>query len=69
MFLIVLFPILTIAAIAAVAIASDAQHEDRWSVNDNFTCCEELAIQKGISGSVSKKTPAFAEFEAADIAA
>ena len=69
MFLIVLFPLLAIATIAAVAIASDAQHEDRWTVNDNFACCEERANQKGLTSFVAKKAPAFAEFEAADIAA
>jgi hypothetical protein len=69
MFLIVLFPLLAIATIAAVAIASDAQHEDRWVVNDNFACCEERANQKGIKGFTAKNVPAFAEFEAADIAA
>ena len=69
MLLIVLFPLLATATIAAVSIASDAQHEDRWTVNDNFACCEERANQKGISGFASKKAPVFAEFEPADIAA
>jgi hypothetical protein len=71
MFLIVLFPLLALGSIAAVAMLSDVQHEDRWVLNERHACCEERAISKQLTSNFVSKSPrnGFMEFEPADIAA
>lgn len=71
MFLIVLFPLLALGTIAAVAILSDSQHEDRWTLNDRHACCEDRAAGKQLTSNFVSTNPrnGFMEFEPADIAA
>ena len=71
MFLIVLFPLLALGTIAAVAILSDVQHEDRWTLNDRHACCDERANGKQLTGNFasSKAENGLLDFEPADIAA
>ena len=71
MFLIVLFPLLALGTIAAVALLSDVQHEDRWTLNERHACCEERAVGKQLTSNFisNKSRNGFMEFEPADIAA
>ena len=71
MFLIVLFPLLALGTIAAVAILSDAQHEDRWVLNDRYACCEDRAVGKQLklNSDSTKSGSSSLEFEPANIAA
>jgi hypothetical protein len=71
MFLIVLFPLLALGTLAAVAILGDAQHEDRWVLNERHACCEERAISKQLTSNFvsSNNRKNFMEFEPADVAA
>ena len=71
MFLMILFPLLALGTIAAIAALSDVQHEDRWTLNDHHACCEERAVANQLTSNfVSSRTSKnFMEFEPADVAA
>ena len=71
MFLMILFPLLALGTIAAIAALSDVQHEDRWTLNDRHACCKERSIAKQLTSNfVSSRTSKnFMEFEPADVAA
>ena len=71
MFLLVLFPLLAVATVAAVLMLTDVQHEDRWTLNERHSCCEERAVGKQLTSNFASSKPrnGFMEFEPADVAA
>lgn len=71
MFLIVLFPLLALGTMAAVALLTDVQHEDRWTLNDQHACCDARAKSKQLTSNFASTNSrnGLMEFEPADIAA
>jgi len=71
MFFLVLLPLLALGTIAAIAMLSEVQHEDRWTLNERHACCEERAEGKQLTSNFNSSKPrnGFMEFEPADIAA
>jgi len=71
MLFIVLFPLLALGTLAAIAMLTDVQHEDRWTLNERHACCEDRAEGKQLTSNFisAKSRNGFMEFEPNDIAA
>ena len=72
MIALVLFPLLGLGTLLALAFSSKGHHEDRWTLNDANPCCEERGKVPARATSnfiSSNKSRGFIEFDLADIAA
>jgi hypothetical protein len=67
-----LFPLLGLGTLLAMAMSSEGHHEDRWALNESSPCCEErgkIPSRATTNFASSKSANSFLEFDRDDIAA
>ena len=72
MIALVLFPLLGLGTLIALAMSSEGHHEDRWALNAASPCCEErgkVPARATTNFASTSSSRGFVEFDRDDIAA